>query len=602
MHGIFRTLVVGWVGVAAALQPVAAQDLTMDKMWGNSTASGSKDAERGHLFQWGNYAMFVHWGLYSHLANVWDGKTYYGIGEWMINSGMASADRDEYKATARSFNPTEFDAMELAQLAKDAGMKYVIITSKHHDGFAMYDSDCDPFNIVDATPFGRDPMKELAEACKKLGLGFGFYYSHNQDWTTPGADGAPRVDKDGNPKTFKDYFYSKCLPQVEEITRNYGDIELIWFDTPGAMPEDYARKLVDVVHTNQPRALVSGRVGYGLGDYQTFGDMEVPLKNVGGLWESVDVTNDVWGYAWYDRNWKTPKTILQNLISTVARGGTYMLNVGPDGKGNVPAFAQQALRTSGKWIARYPQVIYGAAPSPWQHALPWGDVVKQGNNLYLCIYEWPKTGELYMPGLQTHIKKASLLSGSKKGKVRVETLADSWVRLVLPDRGHEPLISVVELEMSTDTVSVDPTLGLDPVMGMPTLSVAFAEAEKCSIYKSSWMEKFGEWKHRYCVSNLGNGGQVVWTLNVQRPGVYNVQVEARGAGRVVWRLETDEKQVVQNQQGTSSDFTFKPMGWVKFDKPGKHTLTFCMPEGGQADLASISLTPVYLEATGDSGE
>ena len=196
MHGIFRTLVVGWVGVAAALQPVAAQDLTMDKMWGNSTASGSKDAERGHLFQWGNYAMFVHWGLYSHLANVWDGKTYYGIGEWMINSGMASADRDEYKATARSFNPTEFDAMELAQLAKDAGMKYVIITSKHHDGFAMYDSDCDPFNIVDATPFGRDPMKELAEACKKLGLGFGFYYSHNQDWTTPGADGAPRVDKD----------------------------------------------------------------------------------------------------------------------------------------------------------------------------------------------------------------------------------------------------------------------------------------------------------------------------------------------------------------------------------------------------------------------
>ena len=281
--------------------------------------------ERGHLFEWGNYAMFIHWGLFSHLGNVWNGKTYYGIGEWMIDVNMANANRDEYKAVSRSFNPRDFDAMKIARLAKDAGMKYIIITSKHHDGFAMYHSACDKFNIVDATPFGRDPMKELADACKQLGLGFGFYYSHNQDWTTPGATGAPKVDKEGNPRTFDDYFYKKCLPQVEEITKNYGDMELIWFDTPGGIPQEYAEKLVDVVHRNQPRALVSGRVGYNLGDYQTLGDMEVPLENIDGLWESVDVTNDVWGYAWYDQNWKSPKQILQYLISTIARGGTYML-------------------------------------------------------------------------------------------------------------------------------------------------------------------------------------------------------------------------------------------------------------------------------------
>lgn len=193
-----------------------------------------------------------------------------------------------------------------------------------------------------------------------MGLGFGFYYSHNQDWTTPGATGAPRVDREGNPKTFKDYFYSKCLPQVEEITRNYGDIELIWFDTPGGIPKEYAQKLVEVVHRNQPNALVSGRVGYGFGDYETLGDMEVPVENVEGLWESVDVTNDSWGYSWYDCNWKSPQHIIQNLVSTVARGRTYMLNVGPNGKGDIPEEIQHSLRTAGKWISRYPEVAYGA--------------------------------------------------------------------------------------------------------------------------------------------------------------------------------------------------------------------------------------------------
>lgn len=389
-------------GCALSVAPLQVQ-ARHDMSGGETTVSSGKQhvERRGKLFEWGNYAMFIHWGLYSNLGNVWDGKTYYGIGEWIMSKQMANINGDEYKAVAKEFNPTGFDAMKIAQLAKDAGMKYIIITSKHHDGFAMYGSKCNSFNIVDATPFGRDPMKELSEACHKLGLGFGFYYSHNQDWTTPGASGAPRVDRDGNKKTFKDYFYSKCLPQVEEITRNYGDMELIWFDTPGEIPQEYSQMLVETVHRNQPKALVSGRVGYGLGDYETLGDMEVPPQNIGGLWESVDVTNDSWGYSWYDRNWKSPLTILQNLVSTVARGGTYMLNVGPDGKGNIPEDAQQALRTAGKWIARYPYAVYGAEASPWKHAMPWGDIVKQGDKLYLCVYQWPRSGKLYLPGLVT---------------------------------------------------------------------------------------------------------------------------------------------------------------------------------------------------------
>lgn len=565
----------------------------MDKMWGEQQVkTASLKNEHGHMFEWGNYAMFIHWGLFSHLGNVWNGKTYYGIGEWMMDVNMANADKNEYKAVARSFNPTNFDALKIAQLAKDAGMKYIIITSKHHDGFAMYHSLCDKFNIVDDTPFGRDPMKELAEACKQLGLGFGFYYSHNQDWTTPGASGASKVDAEGNVKTFDDYFNTKCLPQVEEITKNYGDIELIWFDTPGDIPQKYVQKLVDVVHKNQPGALVSGRVGYNLGDYQTLGDMEVPLENIEGLWESVDVTNDVWGYAWYDQNWKSPKQILKNLISTIARGGTYMLNIGPDGLGDIPEFMSKALQASGKWIARYPQVVYGTEPSPWKHALPWGDVVKQGNKLYLNVYEWPTSGKLYLPGLKTEIISAGILNGKKQQRIKYEK-EGSWTVFDIPYRKPDPMITVIELVMKDDVV-VDTTQALDPEIGLKELSVKFATPTDCHVYKSSWMEKFGEWKHVYCVSDLNQGGSIAWAIDVKEAGIYHIDLKVRGNKRIIWKIETDEGNMVQNEQSASSIFCERPMGWIRFDKPGKHLITVSMPEGGQADLASISFIPVCL--------
>ena len=157
----------------------------------------------------------------------------------------------------------------------------------------------------------------------------------------------------------------------------------------GTCRRNMPKSWVETVHRNQPNALVSGRVGYGLGDYMTLGDMEVPLENIEGLWESVDVTNDSWGYAWYDQNWKSPKQILTYLVSTIARGGTYMLNVGPDNTGRIPAYVSKTLRTAGKWIKRYPEMVYGAEPSPWKHALPWGDAVKQKDKLYLAVYEWP---------------------------------------------------------------------------------------------------------------------------------------------------------------------------------------------------------------------
>ena len=586
-----RRLTIVGILVALAVQgSLLAQD--MDTLWGQAVVKLRADeAERGQLFAEGNYAMFIHWGLYSNLANKVDGKTYYGIGEWIMHPRVAGIPAAEYKKLAGQFNPTKFNALEIAKLARDAGMKYIVITSKHHDGFAMYHSKANAFNIVDATPFKRDPMKELAEACQTVGIGFGFYYSHNQDWTFPGGSGGPKVDENGDPATFDDYFVKKCLPQVKEITSEYGPIELVWFDTPGRMPKKYVQQLVDVVRKNQPDALVSGRAGHGLGDYQTLGDMEVPHENVEGLWESVDTTNDSWAYAWYDEYWKTPQEILKRVIACVARGGTYMLNIGPRGDGTVPERAARSLRLSGAWIKKYPQVVYGTDASPWQHALPWGDVTVKDKTLFLSVLEWPASGELFLPGLKTDILSARLLNGQQARPVRHQSV-EGWVRFRLPARAPESLVSVIELTLA-DAPRADAVWGLDP--GMPTEILAdFAEVQAASKEGKRWMEKFGEWKHVTRVTKWQPKGAAMFEVDVLTPGDYQVDLTYAGEGRLVWGVTIEGGEHIQNQQNSSHNYQRFPMGWLNFPAPGRYQVNVSCLEGNTetASLKAIRFTRV----------
>ncbi len=579
-------------GVSKMLSAQKKEDQKMDEMWGEQVASLKvQDANRGQLFRDGNYAMFIHWGLYSNIGNEWKGKTYYGIGEWIMNKNMANIPVEEYMATAKDFYPVNFDANAIAQLAKNAGMKYIIITSKHHDGFAMYHSKASKFNIVDTTPFGRDPMKELAQACKDSGIGFGFYYSHNQDWTEPGGNGGPKTNSAGENVTFDDYFKNKCLPQVEEITTEYGQIELVWFDTPGNMPIEHAQQLVDLVHKNQPHAFVSGRVGHNLGDYVTLGDMEVPVENVEGLWESVDVTNDSWGYAAYDQNWKSPKEILTRLISTIARGGTYMLNVGPKPDGTIPEQAAKSLKSAGEWIAQYPQVVYGAEPSPWKHALPWGDVTAKGNKLFLSVYNWPQNGHLFLPGLKAEIAEAKILSGNSKKEISFKKTGN-WVDITLPGQSPEKFIAVIELSLKGNP-EVDSTQGIDPDMGT-IIPADFASVEGCEKKSRKWMEKFGEWKHVLEINKWSEKAKAVWEVEVMEPGTYLVELTWSGNGRMVWSVESDEGTLIKNQQNSSSIYSTFPIGWMNFSQPGKHTLSVSMLEGDfeKANLTGIKISPV----------
>ncbi|NKB66041.1 MAG: alpha-L-fucosidase [Candidatus Latescibacteria bacterium] len=563
----------------------------MEEMWGESSEGlEALKAGRGKLFDEGNFALFIHWGLYSHLGGKWRNETYYGIGEWIQNRNMADIPVDQYQTIAQDFNPHDFDAREIAQLAKDAGMKYIIITSKHHEGFAMFHSKAHPFNIVDATPFARDPMKELSAACRELGLGFGFYYSHYQDWTAPGGANGPDMHPDGTKATFEEYFYNKCVPQVKEICSQYGPIDFVWFDTPGDMPKELVVELVEVVRQLQPETMLCSRVGYGMGDYTTKGDMEVPPRNIEGLWETCDTNNDSWSYAWYDNNFKSPKEILHRLVATVARGGTYLFNVGPDGKGKVPELGAKFLRQTGAWIQKYPQVVYGAGSSPWGHALPWGDITTQGNTWSLAVFTWPQDGKLYLPGLSEPIQSAAVLQGQETAPISLAQ-EQGWTILHLPPQPADQPVSVVELKMAeAQTPSIDSPLGIYPNIATELLA-EFAEVTSATKENIRWMEKFGEWKHVNQISQWQENGEAVWTVDVFAAGYYYLDLRHKGAGKLVWKAVTDEGVLVQNQQPATEKYQTYPMGIIEFKKAGKHTIGVSLV-AGEPETSSLEAVVV----------
>lgn len=324
-------------------------------------------------FKEAKYGMMAHWGLYSMLGGEYKGRRVENYAEWI--QSFIPIPNEEYSLLAKSFNPIYFNADEWIRLAKDSGMKYFVFTSKHHDGFAMFHSQVDKFNVVDATPFGRDVVAELGEACYKYGLKFGLYYSQELDWHHPHGGGYtnfttaagvsydnswdfPKRDK----KNFAICFEEKIKPQVTEILTKYGDLCLIWFDTPNTISPEQSLELNNLVKHYQPDCLINSRIGNGAYDYVSLGDNEYPQqipKNIKaqdlnaidgfkyspyGLYETAGTMNASWGFRYYDQNWIKPETLVERREKLNANGINYLLNVGPDGLGRIPSFCQEILR------------------------------------------------------------------------------------------------------------------------------------------------------------------------------------------------------------------------------------------------------------------
>src|SRR6185437_2698297 len=372
-----------------------------------SPAKSADPAKEQRLawFREAKYGMFIHWGLYAIPAGQWKGKPSLGLGEWIMNRAQIPV--REYEQLASQFNPVDFDADAWVQLAQDAGMKYMVITSKHHDGFAMFRSKVSAYNVVDATPFKRDVLKELADACAKRGMRLGFYYSQSQDWHEPGGAGntwdfGPDQGPDQKElKPYDDYLRGKAEPQVRELLTGYGPVALIWFDTPRMMTPERGQRFATIVRTLQPDTLIDGRLG-SEGDYRSTGDNAIPENASGEAWETPATINHTWGYRSDDTDWKAPGTILFKLTDIVSKGGNYLLNVGPTARGVIPQASQDNLRTVGRWLKVNGDAIYGAGVSPFGDEFgepsARGSKDVRGNPQFLPQTDWrvtTKAGKLY---------------------------------------------------------------------------------------------------------------------------------------------------------------------------------------------------------------
>lgn len=573
---IFKTL-----GLAAALTASAfAEEKGMEEMWGDD-AKQTALTKKAEFYAKSKYAMFIHWGLYSQPAGVWKGKTYPGISEWTLKTARIPV--EEYRELAKTFNPTKFDAKAWVKLAKDSGMKYIVITAKHHDGFAMYDSKASEYDIVDATPFKRDPMKELADECAKQGIGLGFYYSQFQDWNEPNGGASNLLPKEK--RNFNEYFDNKVVPQVEELLSNYGPVTLIWFDTPGPLSKEQSQQLVDLVNKHQKNCLVNSRVGNGLGDYSTLGDMQIPAVSKSGLWETVDTTNHSWAYASYDKKWKSSNTIIKNLLRVAARGGNYMLNVGPKADGTIPQIPTDSLLEAGKYIRENGEAIYGTKPSPFS-SFEWGEVTSKGNDLYLHIFDWPTNGKFRFIGLDNKVLKAELMTKPGNGELKFKKTAD-LVDIEIPAAFPEHGVALIKLTLDS------PVKGkIQKVLDTyyPTSLVAdVSKVKDADIKRLRWGLHFGEWQHCEALTNFKAEATASWDLRVLEAGRYQVDIEYSCSDdwhRGEWQFITEEGQIKfiavdtghrlnlrRPEQVGLPQFRTERIGVLDFNKTGMQTVT-----------------------------
>ncbi|MHB9055439.1 MAG: alpha-L-fucosidase [Paludibacteraceae bacterium] len=337
------------------------------------------------------FSMFIHFGLYSLYGGVYDGKPVTKGYSEQIQS-FAGIFSDWYAEKAQEFNPLKWNPYEIVALAKAAGMRSIVFTSKHHDGFCMYHSNYTDFNIVDATPYKKDLMKELSEACKQGGIDFAVYFSLI-DWHFPQA--YPISSHNADPLTPEHFQYN--LNQVEEIMTNYGPISEIWFDM-GSLTTEQSKGLYDLVNRLQPKCMISGRLGNNYVDFSVMADNEYPDYKISIPWQTAaSMFDETWGYRSWQKRGDIQKKVnekIASLIKVISRGGNYLLNIGPKGDGLVVDFEKEVLERIGKWVKTNSEAIYATKANPFPRSFPWGDVTTKNNKLYLFVKKGNSTIDL----------------------------------------------------------------------------------------------------------------------------------------------------------------------------------------------------------------
>jgi alpha-L-fucosidase len=432
-----------------------------------AAAIESPQARDARMAWWreARFGMFIHWGLYAVPAGEYQGKRSKEIGEWIMS--WANIPRAEYEKFAAQFNPVKFDAARWVRVAKDAGMKYIVITSKHHDGFAMFDSKVSDYDIVDATPYKKDVIKALSTEAKRQGLHFCFYYSI-MDWHHPSqfvkAAGKDPTAGNGENEIKPDQkaaYITYMKAQLRELVTQY-DPDVLWFDgewTPWWTEAD-GKDLYAYMRTLKPSIIVNNRVGKGrkgmegmnkddqeyAGDFGT-PEQQIPATGLKGVdWESCMTMNDTWGFKSYDTNWKSAETLVRNLIDIASKGGNYLLNVGPTAEGEIPAASVERLAEVGRWMKVNGEAIYGTTAGPFATQPSWGRATSKPGRLYLHVFDWPTDGALEVPSFGHAVKEARLLA-SPDTPLTVRT-SSSGLSIAVPAAAPDKVASVIELELA----------------------------------------------------------------------------------------------------------------------------------------------------------
>ena len=451
------------IKLIAALLAVA----TIARAQTNQINKAETKTERDARMAWwrdARFGMFIHWGIYSVPGHE----------AWYMSQGHFP--KPEYEKFARQFNPTHFDAAAWVRTAKDAGMKYLVVTAKHHDGFSMFNTKAGGYNVVDDTPWQHDPLKDLAEQCRRQGMRFCVYYSI-MDWHHPAQLAA---EPDPEHPTYaptaliagkEDDYAQYMKTQLKELISQYQP-GLIWFD--GAVTKGWTvsggRDLYRYLHSLDPAIICNNRIK-GAGDYDT-PEQYIPAKNLGKDWETCMTINGSWGYNLADNKYKTTETLIRNLCDIASKGGNFLLNVGPDGSGVIPQPQLERLAEVGAWMRINSEAIYGSGPDPFgglHGTLSKTDKDKKGDpalipvwdwrattkpgKIYVMIFKWPSSGKFELSGLQSMVTKAYLLAGRQDLKF---DQTDVGVTLDLPSAAPDKIASVVCIEIADDAARVSP--------------------------------------------------------------------------------------------------------------------------------------------------
>jgi alpha-L-fucosidase len=596
---------------AKARDDAAIKD-AIDGWW--TAALPTRDAR---LAWWrdAKFGCFIHWGVYSSLGGEYKGRKGGSYSEHIMR--QLTIPRQEYlDEVVAKFDPEKFNADEWVKLITGAGMRYLVITAKHHDGFAMYPSDVTKYNIRDATPFKRDPMKELSDACRKNGIHFGFYYSHAFDWEHPDAPGNdwdcqnPGGDKhlfdeklpgggnryvmwyDVHPEMVakaQKYVDEKAIPQLMELIDKYHP-KIFWFDTPGKLPPSEQIRIVKAVRAKDPNIVINGRAaraggGRNFGDYLDTADNPAEVRDPGGDWEAIPTVNNSYGYNKLDNNYKTHEFFIRLLAKITAKGGNTLLNIGPKGDGTIDENATRILQGIGKWMDVNGDSIHGCSRTPLDRQA-WGDSTLKGNTLYLHVFQWPTDGKLVVGGLQGDVTKAYLLSDPSRQPLASSRLNEKDVLVNVPPQAPDPTDTVIVLEMKDAPKGIKGRLLATNIPENQLLAFDATAHGKFT---------YGDGKagRYYAAGFAKEGDELTWPIRVSEPATF--EVSARWSGtkktKLVAQLDSQSAQAdVDPPAEARGGNALVKLGTLQIPA-GEHELRFRADPPTEVSVFELILTP-----------